>query len=62
MGVEEDRVTFAWVSASEGIKWQQVVNETTARAQQLKPFGASQDQAVRYTPMGAGTDGSSLAT
>jgi len=44
MGVEEDRVTFAWVSASEGNKWQQVVNETTARVQQLGPFGAPQGQ------------------
>jgi coenzyme F420-reducing hydrogenase delta subunit len=44
MGVEEDRVTFAWVSASEGNKWQQVVNETTARVRQLGPFGSMQDQ------------------
>ena len=39
MGVEEDRVTFAWVSASVGNKWQQVVNETTARVQLLGPCG-----------------------
>jgi len=44
MGVEEDRVTFAWVSASEGNKWQQVVNETTARVQQLGPFAPSEKQ------------------
>ena len=44
MGVEDDRVTFSWVSASEGNKWQQVVNETTARVQALGSFSAPQLQ------------------
>jgi coenzyme F420-reducing hydrogenase delta subunit len=44
MGVDEDRLTFAWVSASEGNKWQQVVNETTARIKQLGPFSDFLDQ------------------
>lgn len=44
MGVDADRLTFAWVSASEGNKWQQVVNETTARVMQLGPFHFSPDQ------------------
>jgi len=43
MGVEEDRVTFAWVSASEGNKWQQVVNETTARVKELGRFSVLQE-------------------
>jgi coenzyme F420-reducing hydrogenase delta subunit len=38
MGVEDDRVTFSWVSASEGNKWQEVVNETTARVRALGAF------------------------
>jgi coenzyme F420-reducing hydrogenase delta subunit len=44
MGVDENRVTFAWVSASEGNKWQQVVNETTARVAELGPFSQFQGQ------------------
>jgi coenzyme F420-reducing hydrogenase delta subunit len=38
MGVEDDRVTFSWVSASEGNKWQQVVNETSDRVRALGSF------------------------
>ena len=38
MGVDTNRVTFSWVSASEGRKWQQVINETTARVKELGPF------------------------
>jgi coenzyme F420-reducing hydrogenase delta subunit len=44
MGVETDRVTFSWVSASEGNKWQEVVNETTARIKELGPFRTLQGQ------------------
>ena len=38
LGVDLNRITFSWVSASEGSKWQQVVNETAARVKQLGPF------------------------
>jgi coenzyme F420-reducing hydrogenase delta subunit len=38
MGIDPTRVTFCWVSASEGNKWQEVVNETTSRIQELGPF------------------------
>jgi coenzyme F420-reducing hydrogenase delta subunit len=38
MGVDNRRVTFSWVSASEGGKWQHVVNETTERVRQLGPL------------------------
>jgi len=38
MGVSTDRLTFSWVSASEGNKWQEVVNETTDRIKKLGPF------------------------
>ena len=38
LGVDTGRVTFSWVSASEGAKWQEIVNETTARVKALGPF------------------------
>ena len=38
MGVDTRRVTFSWVSASEGGKWQEVVDDTTARVRQLGPL------------------------
>ncbi len=38
MGVDMDRLTFSWVSASEGGKWRDVVNQTTERIQKLGPF------------------------
>ena len=44
MGAEQDRVTFSWVSASEGNKWQQVVNETTARIKALGPLHVFEEQ------------------
>jgi coenzyme F420-reducing hydrogenase delta subunit len=50
MGVDENRVTFAWVSASEGNKWQQVVNETTARVAELGPFSEFQGRQSAGAP------------
>jgi F420-non-reducing hydrogenase iron-sulfur subunit len=38
MGVDTKRLTFSWVSASEGRKWQEVINETTARVKELGPL------------------------
>lgn len=38
MGIDLDRVTFSWVSASEGRKWSEIVNETTERVKKLGPF------------------------
>lgn len=40
MGIDPERVTFSWVSASEGRKWSEIVNETTARVRDLGPFAA----------------------
>ncbi len=40
LGIDPQRLTFSWVSASEGNKWQTIVNETVARVQQLGPFEA----------------------
>src|SRR5512138_311954 len=38
LGIDTGRVTFSWVSASEGAKWQQVVDDTARRIQELGPF------------------------
>ncbi|MBP7146957.1 MAG: hydrogenase iron-sulfur subunit [Acidobacteria bacterium] len=38
VGVDPDRVTFSWVSASEGRKWADVVNDATERVRALGPF------------------------
>ncbi|MBM4321718.1 MAG: hydrogenase iron-sulfur subunit, partial [Deltaproteobacteria bacterium] len=40
LGIDLRRITFSWVSASEGRKWADVVNETTARIRELGPFAA----------------------
>jgi F420-non-reducing hydrogenase iron-sulfur subunit len=40
MGIDPARITFSWVSASEGNKWAEVVNSTTERVRQLGPFAA----------------------
>jgi F420-non-reducing hydrogenase iron-sulfur subunit len=33
-----DRVTFSWVSAAEGKKWADLVNEVVAKLRELGPF------------------------
>jgi coenzyme F420-reducing hydrogenase delta subunit len=38
LGLDLRRLTFAWVSASEGGKWRDVVNEATAQVRALGPF------------------------
>ncbi|MGI5862707.1 MAG: hydrogenase iron-sulfur subunit [Myxococcales bacterium] len=38
MGIDNQRMAFSWVSASEGNKWRDVVNETTERVRNLGPF------------------------
>ncbi len=40
IGIDPRRVTFSWVSASEGAKWRDVVNQATAAARALGPFDA----------------------
>ena len=37
LGVEKDRVQFSWVSASEGQKFSQVVEETVEKVKKLGP-------------------------
>ncbi|NLE23176.1 MAG: hydrogenase iron-sulfur subunit [Actinobacteria bacterium] len=40
VGVDPRRMTFSWVSASEGAKWRDVVNETVANVRELGPYEA----------------------
>jgi F420-non-reducing hydrogenase iron-sulfur subunit len=38
-GIEKERFRLEWVSASEGVKFQHVVNEFTAQVKKLGPLG-----------------------
>jgi F420-non-reducing hydrogenase iron-sulfur subunit len=38
IGIDPRRVTFSWVSASEGGKWAEIVNDATERVRSLGPF------------------------
>jgi F420-non-reducing hydrogenase iron-sulfur subunit len=38
MGFQTDRITFSWVSAAEGAKWAQLVDDTTEKVRSLGPF------------------------
>jgi F420-non-reducing hydrogenase iron-sulfur subunit len=40
LGIDSGRMTFSWVSASEGAKWRDVVDQTVARVRELGPFTA----------------------
>jgi coenzyme F420-reducing hydrogenase delta subunit len=40
MGIDSRRVVFSWVSASEGQKWAEVVNQTTEQVRALGPYDA----------------------
>ena len=38
IGVDPRRMTFSWVSASEGAKWKDVVNEAVSHASPARPL------------------------
>ena len=40
MGIEMDRIQFAWISAAEGKKFQQTITEITERTRQMGPYSA----------------------
>jgi len=40
IGVDPRRMTFSWVSASEGAKWRDVVDEAVSSVRELGPFDA----------------------
>ena len=37
-GIDVRRITFSWVSAAEGAKWAELVNEVTERVRALGPY------------------------
>jgi F420-non-reducing hydrogenase iron-sulfur subunit len=47
LGIDTRRVTFSWVSASEGNKWRDVVNRATAAAREAGPFSDYRELAGR---------------
>jgi len=46
MGVDTNRVTFSWVSAAEGARWAQLVNEVTDNIRNLGPYAEYKALAV----------------
>lgn len=38
LGVEPERLQFSWVSAAEGAKWAELINELTAKVRGIGPF------------------------
>ena len=38
MGFDTERITFSWVSAAEGAKWAELVNEVTEKVRAIGPF------------------------
>jgi coenzyme F420-reducing hydrogenase delta subunit len=38
LGIDVKRIRFSWVSAAEGAKWAEVVNETVATLRELGPY------------------------
>jgi len=42
LGIDIERIRFAWVSAAEGAKWADVVNTTAANIRRLGPYTAYQ--------------------
>jgi len=54
LGLDLRRLTLSWVSASEGGKWQQVVNEATEQVREAGPFDAYRELNERGpSPAGA---------
>lgn len=43
MGIDMKRITFSWVSAAEGTKWAEVVNNTVLRIRELGPYKSYRD-------------------
>ena len=38
MGIDPDRIIFSWVSAAEGAKWANIVNQSVEQIRKLGPF------------------------
>jgi coenzyme F420-reducing hydrogenase delta subunit len=46
MGIDMNRVTFSWVSAAEGARWAQLVNEVTDSVRNLGPYAEYKELVV----------------
>jgi F420-non-reducing hydrogenase iron-sulfur subunit len=65
VGVDPRRITFSWVSASEGAKWRDVVDEAVSNVRELGPFEAYRalaPDAVEPWPEATAGAGASAAT
>ncbi|NQT50716.1 hydrogenase iron-sulfur subunit, partial [bacterium] len=38
LGIEQERLQFSWISAAEGAKWADTINNLTAQIRALGPF------------------------
>lgn len=38
LGIEPERLQFSWVSAAEGAKWAELINDLTAKLRKVGPF------------------------
>jgi coenzyme F420-reducing hydrogenase delta subunit len=45
MGIDTARITFSWVSAAEGAKWAELVNEVTTSLRAMGPYTEYQELA-----------------
>jgi coenzyme F420-reducing hydrogenase delta subunit len=45
MGIDIERITFSWVSAAEGAKWAELVNEVTTGIRAKGPYTEYQELA-----------------
>jgi coenzyme F420-reducing hydrogenase delta subunit len=62
VGVEPGRMTFSWVSASEGAKWRDVVDEAVSKVRELGPYDAYRALAPEaMEPWPQATDGLAAA-
>ena len=61
MGIDPGRITFSWVSASEGAKWAEVVNSTTERVRALGPFDSYRKLTPGPSTTAAGAKGGGAA-
>jgi len=48
MGIDMDRVTFSWVSAAEGARWAELVNQTVEKIRTKGPYVVYQKTANKF--------------
>src|SRR5664279_616824 len=49
LGIDVRRITFSWVSAAEGAKWAELVNETVKNIRELGPYTEYRKAAAQYS-------------